>query len=389
MCGIAGVFDLRSTSRNRAPSVVALAMANTLAHRGPDGSDAWGDADAGVGFGHRRLAVIDLSPAGAQPMHSADERYVITYNGEVYNFRELRDELRTLGHAFRGTSDTEVMLAAISEWGVERAVQRFVGMFAFGVFDRLDRTLYLVRDRLGIKPLYWTLIDGQLLFGSELRALMEHPAFRPQVNREAVSAFLRYSYVPTPATIFNGVAKLPPGCILSVAQGGAPKVEPYWRLADAVTKARHATMAADEAADTLDDLLRDAVRRRMIADVPVGAFLSGGTNSATIVALMQACADRPVRTFTIGFQEEAYDEAPYARDVADRLGTEHTEISLDGKAALDLVENIADWFDEPFAEFFATADLSRVAHDTSARHGGAVGRRRRRIVRRLSKIRHA
>jgi asparagine synthase (glutamine-hydrolysing) len=214
----------------------------------------------------------------------------------------------------------------------------------------LDRTLYLVRDRLGIKPLYWAVIDDTLLFGSELRALMEHPAFRPDVNREAVSAFLRYSYVPTPATIFNGVEKLLPGCILSVAQGGAPAIKPFWRLGDAVTKARHAILAADEATDVLDELLRDAVRRRMIADVPIGAFLSGGTDSATVVALMQACADRPVRTFTIGFHEAAYDEAPYARDVAAHLSTEHTEVSLDGTAALDLVGNVADWFDEPFAD---------------------------------------
>jgi asparagine synthase (glutamine-hydrolysing) len=350
MCGIAGLFHLTGGTAERGPAAMARAMADTLAHRGPDGGDAWGDADAGIALGHRRLAIIDLTPTGAQPMHSADGRYVITYNGEVYNFRELRRELEARGHAFRGTSDTEVMLAAFSQWGVEKAVERFVGMFAFGVFDRRERRLYLVRDRLGIKPLYWTLSGGCLLFGSELRALMAHSAFRAEIDREAVSAFLRYGYVPTPATIFRGVQKLPPGCILSVSLGEESKIKPYWRLSEIVAQPPRVSLSADEAATTLDGLLREAVRGRMIADVPIGAFLSGGTDSATIVALMQSCTDRPVRTFTIGFHEAAYDESPYARDIAGRLGTEHTEVTLGADDALALVGDIADWFDEPFAD---------------------------------------
>ena len=350
MCGISGFFDLRSGPRASDPAATALAMANTLAHRGPDGADAWGDADAGIGLGHRRLAIIDLTETGAQPMHSADGRYVIVYNGEVYNFLQLRRELEPRGYPFRGTSDTEVMLAAIDAWGVEKAVTRFVGMFAFALFDRQARTLHLVRDRLGIKPLYWSARDGRVLFGSELRALMAHPDFQAEIDREAASAFLRYSYVPTPATIFRGVHKLPPGSILTVKAGEEPRLTPYWRLSEVIAQAPRLSLTADEAAAGLDDLLREAVRGRMIADVPIGAFLSGGVDSSLIVAQMQACTNRPVRSFTIGFREKAYDESGYAREVAQRLGTEHTEVTLGADDALALIGDIADWFDEPFAD---------------------------------------
>lgn len=350
MCGISGIFDVSGTSPDRNPAAIAATMANTLPHRGPDGADAWGDAEAGVGLGHRRLAIIDLTPTGAQPMHSADGRYVIIYNGEVYNFRELRAELQVRRHTFRGNSDTEVMLAAIVEWGLEEAVKRFIGMFAFAVFDRHSRSLHLVRDRLGIKPLYWAATDGLFLFGSELRALMAHPGFRKEVDREAAAAFLRYSYVPAPATIFHGVFKLPPGCILTVNSGGEPTIRNYWRLSDVVTQSVNERATPDEAVERLDELLQDAVRHRMIADVPIGAFLSGGVDSSTVVALMQACADRPVRTFTIGFREAAYDESGAAREVARQLGTDHTEVMLGEDDALRLIHDIAGWFDEPFAD---------------------------------------
>ena len=350
MCGITGLFNLQGGAGERDPAAAARAMAGTLAHRGPDGADAWGDAEAGIGLGHRRLAIIDLSTTGAQPMHSADGRYVISYNGEVYNFRQLRGELERRGHAFRGTSDTEVMLTAISEWGLEKAVTRFIGMFAFAVFDRQTRALHLVRDRLGIKPLYWSANNGLMLFGSELRALMAHPAFHPEIDREAASAFLRYSYVPAPAPIFRNVQKLPPGSILTVKAGSELKLKKYWQLAEVIARAPRLSLSADEAAAELDDLLREAVRGRMIADVPIGAFLSGGVDSSTVVALMQACADRPVRTFTIGFHEKAYDESANAREVARRLGTAHTEVTLGADDALALVGDIADWFDEPFAD---------------------------------------
>src|SRR5262252_8940135 len=234
MCGIAGLIKI-GRGADADPAATARAMAATLAHRGPDGSDAWGDPDAGIGLGHRRLAIIDLTPTGAQPMHSANGRYVITYNGEVYNFRELRAELEHYGHRFRGTSDTEVMLAACTEWGPEAAVQKCVGMFAFALFDRQERTLRLVRDRIGVKPLYWTVADGILLFGSELRALMAHPAFRREVDPDALDAVVRLSYVPTPATVFKNVFKLPAGSILTARAGQEPWIEPYWRLLDHVT----------------------------------------------------------------------------------------------------------------------------------------------------------
>ncbi len=350
MCGIAGLFDITGVRRGGDPAVTARAMADTLAHRGPDGSDAWGNAEFGIGLGHRRLAIIDLSDNGRQPMISADGRFVIIFNGEVYNFQELRTELESRGHRFRGHSDTEVMLAGFVEWGVDKAVERFVGMFAFAVFDQKTRTLRLVRDRLGVKPLYWTIADGILLFGSELRALMAHPAFRREVDREAVAAFLRYSYVPAPATIFRGVYKLPAGSILTVASGGEPTITPYWRLSDVLAQAGRNHIDAQEAVATLNTLLRNAVRQRMISDVPLGAFLSGGVDSSTVVALMQSCSNRPVRTFTIGFREAAYDESQYARTIARHLGTDHTEVSLDADAALHLVGDIADWFDEPFAD---------------------------------------
>jgi asparagine synthase (glutamine-hydrolysing) len=283
-------------------------------------------------------------------MTSANGRYVITYNGEVYNFRELRTELETLGHRFQGSSDTEVMLASFVQWGPENAVKRFLGMFAFALFDRQTRTLRLVRDRLGVKPLYWTIVDNVLLFGSELRALMVHPSFRMDINRDAIAAFVGYSYIPAPATIFNNVFKLPPGSTLTLRSGQKPTITAYWRLLDHLSARVEEPMDFAEASDRVHDLLLDAVRRRMISDVPIGAFLSGGTDSSTVVALMQSASTQPVRTFTVGFSDNAYDESMHAAAVARHLGTDHTEFKLDVKTALGFVDQIADWFDEPFAD---------------------------------------
>lgn len=350
MCGIAGLFDVRPSPRETDPAARAQRMANSMPHRGPDGFGAWGEATAGIGLAHRRLAIVDLSPTGAQPMHSADGRFVITYNGEVYNFQDLRAELAALGHIFRGTSDTEVILTAFMQWGVTEAVKRFVGMFAFAVFDRRERSLHLVRDRVGVKPLYWTIQDGMLLFGSELRALMADPAFRRDLDHDALAAVVAYSYVPTPATVFRNVHKLLPGAILSIAAGGEPQIERYWRIEDVAAQRGTARLDAGEAVDALDALLRDSIRRRMVADVPVGAFLSGGIDSSIVVALMQAESNARVRSFTIGFGDAAYDESAIARQVADHLRTDHTEIRLDASDALDLVPKIPDWFDEPFAD---------------------------------------
>lgn len=350
MCGISGLFDLATSPRERDPANRARAMVDTLAHRGPDGSDSWGDADAGIGLGHRRLAIVDLTPGGAQPMHSADGRYVIIYNGEVYNFQDLRSELIGCGHVFRSTSDTEVMLAAIQQWGLEKALARFIGMFAFALFDRQTRSLHLVRDRLGVKPLYWTIAGGTFLFGSELRALMAHPSFQHNVDPEAIAAVLRYSYVPAPATVFRSTHKLPPGSVLTIRPGAEPALSRYWRLDEVVAKRNSKPLPFQDAVIAVEELLYDSVRRRLIADVPVGAFLSGGTDSAAVVAMMQKASDRAARTFTIGFSDAAYDERAYAAEVAAHLRTEHTEIVLDQKSALDLVQNIAEWFDEPFGD---------------------------------------
>jgi asparagine synthase (glutamine-hydrolysing) len=348
MCGIAGFLGTGGSTTAEQAASRTRAMTDAIAHRGPDDSDIWVDAPTGIGLGHRRLSIIDLSPLGRQPMHSDGERYVISYNGEVYNFAELRTELDALGHRFRGGSDTEVMLAACREWGPERAVTRFVGMFAIALWDRETATLRLIRDRIGVKPLYWCRRDGVLLFGSELKALMAHPAWRGDVDIEAVAAFARYSYVPGTATIFRDVHKLAPGAILTVRAGAEPHIAPYWRLRDAVAP----TLIEDEqdAVAQLEALLRASVRGRMIADVPLGAFLSGGIDSSTVVALMQAQSNRKVRTFSIGFREPGYDEARHAKEVAAHLGTDHTELYVTPREAIDVVPQLPKWFDEPFAD---------------------------------------
>jgi asparagine synthase (glutamine-hydrolysing) len=350
MCGIAGFFERRGHSDGDA-EIRVNRMADTLSHRGPDDSGAWIDAAAGIALGHRRLSIIDLSPLGAQPMVSADDRYVISFNGEVYNFQDLRTELESLGHRFRGGSDTEVMLGACMQWGPEQAVRRFVGMFAFALWDRRDRSLRLVRDRLGVKPLYWSLRNDVLLFGSELKALMAHPTWQGEVDREALAAFVRHGYVPGPAAIFRGVHKLQPGTILTLRTGGEPKLEAYWSLHAVIDGGGDgAAIDEEEALDQLDAQLKEAVRIRMIADVPLGAFLSGGIDSSTIVALMQAQSNRPIRTFSVGFHEKGYDEAQYARSVASHLNTDHTELYVSPRDALDVVPRLPEWFDEPFAD---------------------------------------
>jgi asparagine synthase (glutamine-hydrolysing) len=350
MCGIAGYLHAGSSLGADEVALRVKRMTDAIAHRGPDDSGVWTDEAAGIGLGHRRLSIIDISPLGHQPMHSANARYVITYNGEVYNFHELRAELVQLGHTFISTSDTEVMLAAMTQWGIEAAVRRFIGMFAFAVWDRQDHVLHLVRDRVGVKPLYWSLRGNVLLFGSELKALMAHPAWHGEVDREAVAAFVRHSYIPGPHTIFSGVHKLTPGSVLTFKPGAAPRITRYWSLSDSFESKPARPIDTTSAIEQLDALLRDSVKRRMISDVPLGAFLSGGIDSSTVVALMQAQSSRKVRTFSIGFHEEAYDEAKYAKAVAAHLGTDHTELYVSPREALDVVPRLPDWFDEPFGD---------------------------------------
>ncbi len=332
-------------------------MAGQLIHRGPDDSGVWVDAEAGIALGFRRLAIVDLSPTGHQPMTSSSGRYVMVFNGEVYNFGELRKDLESRGHGFRGHSDTEVMLEAVSEWGLEAAVKKFVGMFAFALWDRRERVLHLVRDRLGIKPLYCGWQGKTFLFGSELKALRAHPDFDPEINRSALALFLRYGYIPQPCSIYQGIWKLPPGHILSLRAGAQTSFKLsgtalFWSAKEVYENGAANPFRGSEgdAVEELDRLLRDSVRLRMIADVPLGAFLSGGIDSSTVVALMQAQSNRPVKTFTIGFHAQEFNEAAHAKTVAAHLGTEHTELYVTPKEALDVIPKLPTLYDEPFAD---------------------------------------
>jgi asparagine synthase (glutamine-hydrolysing) len=352
MCGIAGLWDRRGRRGPEAVAAAAAAMTKTLVHRGPDADALWTDAEAGLALGHRRLSIVDLSPAGAQPMASSCGRFVISYNGEIYNAPELRAELRAAGRSFRGHSDTEAIVEGAAEWGVETTVERLIGMFAMALWDRRERVLYLVRDRLGIKPLYWAEFDGCLLFGSELKALRAESCWRPELDRDALAGYLRFGYVPAPQTIYRGVHKLPPGAMLTVPRNRPPEVAAYWSLGEVARRGQSERFAGseEEAAEALDALLRDAVRRQMVADVPLGAFLSGGVDSSTVVALMQQESARPVRTFSIGFREPGYDEGRNAAAVARHLGTEHTELYAEPRHALDMIPLLPETYDEPFAD---------------------------------------
>jgi len=353
MCGIAGWIDLKArTDRYRLESLAAQ-MAGALSHRGPDDQGVWADPEAGVALGHRRLSILDLSPAGGQPMLSGNGRFVISYNGETYNCEEIRGELRKTNPAlvFRGHSDTEVMLAAFEQWGIEPALQRMNGMFAFALWDRRQRTLILARDRFGEKPLYYGTVGGVFLFASELQALLRHPAFDSQIDRDALARYLQFSCIPAPHSIYRGIRKLLPGTILR-CRDGEVSTSTFWSMLECVGDARSRPFQGSEAdaITELDGLLREAVRLRMHADVPLGAFLSGGIDSSLVVALMQAQSTAPVRTFTIGFEDAAYDEAPAARAVARSLGTEHTELYVTPAEAIAWVSRLPEVYDEPFAD---------------------------------------
>ena len=355
MCGIAGFLDHSRRSDDREFQAIVLDMVQTLHHRGPDDSGVWSDAKAGIALGHRRLSILDLSPEGHQPMTSVCGRYVISFNGEIYNFKALRSELESLGFCFRGHSDTEVMLACISEWGLTSAVTRFNGMFAFALWDRLGRKLHLVRDRLGEKPLYYGWMGKSFVFASELKALRAHHLFVGDVSRDALTSYLRHNYIPAPYSIYQNVWKVQPGMIATIdsAAGVAPPVfECYWSARDAAERgvASAFSGSVDEAVTVLDDLLRDAVRLRMEADVPLGAFLSGGIDSSTIVSLMQAQSMRPVQTFTVGFYEDSYNEAHNAKAVAQHLGTQHTELYVRPEEAMAIIPLLPTLYDEPFAD---------------------------------------
>jgi asparagine synthase (glutamine-hydrolysing) len=351
MCGITGYW---SASRQASESMAA-AMALRIRHRGPDDAGTWVDAEAGLALAHRRLSILDLSPAGHQPMVSPCGRYVLCFNGEIYNHRELRKQLDAQGGGFdwRGHSDTETLLAAVRHWGPERALSRLNGMFAFALWDMTGRTLFLARDRMGEKPLFYGRCGDSFLFGSELKAFTAHPDWNGEIDRDALALYMRHNYVPGPWSIYRGIHKLPAAHFVVIGEAGTRVGEPvcYWNLAQVADQGTaQADGQAEQLADELDALLRDAVGLRMEADVPLGAFLSGGYDSTTVVAMMQAQSTRPVKTFSIGFHEHGYDEARHARTVAAHLGTEHTELYVTPDQAMAVIPRMPTIYDEPFAD---------------------------------------
>lgn len=351
MCGIAGLWDARTTSA-RGFDDTLRAMTGTLRHRGPDDQGTWSDTACGVGLGQTRLSIIDLSPLGHQPMISSCGRYVLVLNGEIYNFKEIRRDLETAGRQLRGHSDTEVLVEGISEWGLPYLLPQLNGMFAFVVWDQQDRTLMLVRDRQGIKPLYYGWQGNAFVFGSELKALTAFPGFARRLDRDAVGSLLSFNFVPAPETIWRDVYKLPAGHAMRLRapdQRAAP--EPYWCFETFLHTSSDARPdSGDELLEQLEPLLADAVKQQMVADVPLGAFLSGGVDSSLVVALMQRQSSRRIRTFTVGFEEAQFDERQNARAVAEVLGTEHTEMRVTAADALALIPQMPLVYDEPFAD---------------------------------------
>lgn len=411
MCGFVGFLGGSSLGGGSGEAAVLRRMSDTIARRGPDSDGYWCDAEQRIGLGHRRLSIVDLSPAGHQPMQSASGCYVIAFNGEIYNHRILRGELdlipspqlfaapqkdsdlmRSASHlhsgafsdraiSWQGHSDTEVMLAGFERWGVEAAVSRFNGMFAFALWDRRNRVLHLARDRFGEKPLYYGWMGDTFLFGSELKALKAHPAWRGAIDRNAVALYMRHNYIPAPYSIYRGIRKLLPAHLLSISLSNGrreiPQSRPYWSAKTAVEAGLSDPFIGSEAnaIESLDGLLRDAVALRMEADVPLGAFLSGGVDSSTVVALMQAQSIRPVRTFSIGFFEPEYDEAAHARTVAKQLGTAHTELYVTPQEAMSVIPRLPHIYDEPFADSsqiptFLVSQMTR-QHVTVALSGDA------------------
>jgi asparagine synthase (glutamine-hydrolysing) len=353
MCGITGILTSRGVSSDQLAEY-GRRMTSVIRHRGPDDSGVWFDPSSGVMLGFRRLAIVDLSEQGHQPMVSASGRYTIIFNGEVYNHVAIRRELEGAGIGFRGHSDTEVILGSFDRWGIEQSVRRFIGMFGMAVWDAERRELSLIRDRLGIKPLFVHHQAGWISFGSELKALIAGPLFDRTIDQEALTAYLRFLYVPAPRTIFQHTIKLLPGHILTISNPSAPLPSPvpYWSVSEVARNGLESpwTGTDEEAIDELERLLTDAVRLRMQADVPLGALLSGGIDSSAVVGLMQHSSERPVKTFTIGFDQKEYNEAAHARSIAEHLGTEHVDLQLTGEDALKIVPMLGEMFDEPLAD---------------------------------------
>lgn len=377
MCGFAGFVGARIGDDGAIRRSLSC-MGSRIAHRGPDSEGIWYDSAVGVGLVHRRLAILDLSPAGNQPMVSVSGRFVLAFNGEIYNHHNLRSELKDI--QWRGVSDTETLLAALEAWGVERTLKKCIGMFAIALWDRDQRCLFLARDRCGEKPLYYGWQNETFLFGSELKALQVHPQFVGEIDRNALTLLMRHNCIPGPHSIYKDIYKLQPGTWLQINPSNASVYEtpiPYWSLQQVINRGSDSNHfdSDDEAIGALDLLLRDAVRQQMVADVSLGAFLSGGVDSSAIVALMQAQSDRPVKTFTVGFREEGFNEADHAKAVARHLGTDHTELYVSPREAMDVIPRLPSLYDEPFSDSsqiptFLVSQMTR-QHVTVALSGDA------------------
>ena len=358
MCGLTGCWMKKADASLHAS---VEKMSQMLNHRGPDAGAVWVDEREGIGLGHRRLKVIDLSENGAQPMHSACNRYVLVFNGEIYNHHTIHADLEKceLAPNWRGHSDTEILLAGFVAWGVTATLQRAVGMFSFALWDKKKRRLTLGRDRFGEKPLYYGWLgrgnDQKFVFGSELKALRAFPGFDNSVNRDALALYFQFSAVPSPHSIFQDIFKLEPGHTLILQSEGfnhrAIKIEPYWQLTDVIDRGASSMIRDEtEAIEMLDSVLRESIEQQSVADVPLGAFLSGGIDSSLITALMQDQSNSPIQTFTVGFDETAFDESPYALAVAQHLGTDHHELRVTSGDALNIIPNLPELYDEPFAD---------------------------------------
>lgn len=353
MCGIVGFWDTKQRNTQEQLQHTVTLMRDMIVHRGPDGAGNWVDAPSGIAFGHRRLSIVDLTEHGHQPMSSASGRYVITYNGEVYNHQDIKQQLAAdnCTPSWQGHSDTEVILAAFEAWGIEAALQKFVGMFAIALWDRNEKLLYLIRDRVGEKPLYYGWTDGYLLFGSELKALKAHFAWHQNIDQNAVNLLLQYNCIPAPYTIYENMHKLEPGHMLVINQDQNVTDIEYWQLKNIINDTSKSNYDnPSHAVDELEVKLKEAVRLQMLADVPVGAFLSGGLDSSTIVSLMQAQISKPIKTFTIGFADAAYNEAEHAKAIAAHLQTQHTELYLSPEHTQSIIPDLANIYDEPFSD---------------------------------------
>ena len=367
MCGIAGIYDLSRTLAVDYLERHTEAMADSLRHRGPDDDGVWIDADSGIGLGHRRLAVIAPTPEGRQPAISECGRYVLVFNGEIYNFRDIARQLSAEGHNTNSASDTVVLLAAIAKWGLEKTVKTAIGMFAFAVFDRESRNLTLVRDRLGIKPLYWGNQGERYVFGSEIKALHASGLIEPTRDPDALAAFLRFAYIPAPSTIFREIKKLAPGTIMTIAANGKTETRTYWSASQVAQSGQAEPLSLEDpdVQSAFENLLQQVVTDRMISDVPLGAWLSGGIDSATVVSLMQHASTQKVRTFSMGFPAFGYDESQDARRIAEHLGTDHTDMQVTPRDALSIISSLPDFYDEPFADSsqIPTFILSRLTRE--------------------------